>query len=214
MRKIATALLSLGALTAATAVPAHAQEVNPTFTGPRVEGLVGYDTVRSGDSSSSSDESADGLLYGGAVGFDFGVGGAVFGIDAEITGSTGEVTIPFAPTSVLTSRTGRDIYVGARGGALVTPATLVYAKAGYTNARLNASFSNSNAVVTGNYDLDGYRLGAGVEQAVGRNTFAKIEYRYSNYDNATLRDSSGANVGNLGIDTDRHQVVVGFGLRF
>lgn len=64
-------------------------------------------------------------------------------------------------------------------------------------------------------DTDGWRVGAGVETALGEKAFAKIEYRYSNYNegefdfNGTTPDSS-----RFRIDTDRHQVVASVGLRF
>ena len=64
-------------------------------------------------------------------------------------------------------------------------------------------------------DTDGYRLGAGIEYALDTNTFAKVEYRYSNYSDAELDfegDIADVDVGE--IDTDRHQVMVGFGYRF
>ena len=65
-----------------------------------------------------------------------------------------------------------------------------------------------------NIDTDGYRLGAGVEQAIGTNTYAKLEYRYSNYGEGEVDYVNGPDSGRFNLDTDRHQVVVGFGLRF
>ena len=61
---------------------------------------------------------------------------------------------------------------------------------------------------------DGVARLAGVEQAIGRNTYAKVEYRYSNYGSARLEYPNGANTNNFSVDTDRHQVAVGVGLRF
>jgi len=89
---------------------------------------------------------------------------------------------------------------GGRIGALVGPATLVYAKAGYTNARYNLTYTEPTGVSNFKLhdNLDGVRVGAGVEQAVGRNAYVKAEYRYSNYEQGF----------------DRHQVVAGFGFRF
>src|SRR3546814_18059784 len=64
------------------------------------------------------------------------------------------------------------------------------------------------------FNLDGYRLGAGVEQKVGSNAYAKVEYRYSNYGDARLEFANGGNTDNFSVDTDRHQVVAGVGWRF
>ncbi len=59
--------------------------------------------------------------------------------------------------------------------------------------------------------LDGWRAGVGIEQKfslLGPGGFVKAEYRYSNYTNLDL-----ANV-DANIDTDRHQIVAGIGIRF
>ena len=55
---------------------------------------------------------------------------------------------------------------------------------------------------------------AGVEQAIGSRTFAKLEYRYSNYNNADFQFRDGTTTSKFDIDTDRHQVVAGVGIRF
>lgn len=221
MKKIATALLSLTALGAS---PALAQEVGPSFTGPRVEALLGYDNIGAGSSVSTpgSNQNSDGLLYGAAIGYDFAAGPAVLGVDAEISDSTGSVDYNNGPSGAQPNAygfgqvsTGRDLYVGARAGIRATPANLVYIKGGYTNARLNAYASNGTSRLDGNFDLSGYRVGAGVEHAFGPRSYAKLEYRYSNYSNADFK-VNGQNTGynNLAIDTDRHQILVGVGMRF
>jgi outer membrane immunogenic protein len=96
----------------------------------------------------------------------------------------------------------------------VTPGTLLYAKGGYTNARLNLLGGDGTTSLDENYELDGWRVGAGVERAIGTNAFAKIEYRYSNYESANFEYADGATTSDFDVDTDRHQVVAGLGWRF
>ena len=88
MRKFIAAALLAGTV----ATPALAQDVNPTFTGPRIEGTLGYDHVGAGSSVSNDngrdDQKIDGLLYGGGIGYDFAAGGFLVGVEGEITGST------------------------------------------------------------------------------------------------------------------------------
>lgn len=158
----------------AFATPALAQD-EATFTGFRVEGLIGYDVV-----STPAISDQDGLLYGIGIGYDFNAGPVVLGVEADVTDST---------TKIAGIVSDRDLYVGARVGTVVGQ-SLLYAKAGYTNARLESPVGNAN--------FDGVRLGAGVEYALGGNMFLKGEYRYSNYE----------------ADLSRHQVVGGFGIRF
>ncbi len=217
MTKFLSALLIGGATFAAT--PAAAQQINPTFTGPRVEGIIGYDNLGAGDSTDidNDDQNIDGLLYGVAGGFDFAAGGAVIGAEAEYSDSTGKVTTRSSDPNFFgfgRVSASRDLYVGLRAGVLVRPTTLVYVKGGYTNAKLRAIARDGETELNGDFKLDGYRAGVGAEQAIGRNTFAKLEYRYSNYSNAEFNRNSDLVAGELNADADRHQVVAGFGFRF
>jgi outer membrane immunogenic protein len=191
MRKYVLAALVAGAV----ATPAFAQDRAP-FTGVRVEGIVGYDRA-------DAHPHTDGVLYGVGAGFDFQTGGAVLGIEGEASDSTAKRCVD--GLGVAGDRTcakaGRDLYVGGRVGGLVSPTTLIYAKAGYTNARIDANYTGvagGPASFNLHQNLDGVRVGAGLEHAMGRNTFVKAEYRYSNYEQGA----------------ERHQVVAGFGVRF
>ena len=165
----------------------------------------------------SQDETAAGLLYGVDAGYDIAYGGALIGAEAEISGSTGKVNNDTVDVNTLgygRVKAGRDLYLGLRAGFLATPSTLVYAKGGYTNTRLDLTASDGETETGRHYNLDGYRIGAGVEQALGPKTYAKLEYRYSNYGDARLEYANGGNTNNFSVDTDRHQVVAGVGLRF
>lgn len=193
MYKSALVLLLAGA----AATPALAQDAAP-FQGARVEGVIGYDRV------GVEDEGANGVVYGVGVGYDIQRGRGVFGIEAEVTDSSadecvGEVVIA---GDALCASAGRDLYVGARAGAAVTPSLLLYAKAGYSNARVTLDYDDGPGTTVADYriseNLDGVRLGAGAEYAIGPNSYLKAEYRYSNYEQGF----------------DRHQVVGGFGFRF
>jgi outer membrane immunogenic protein len=204
--------LFIGALLAsAVATPAFAQEKAP-FTGPHVEAILGYDRVNAGD---DFDGGRDGLLYGGALGYDFQVGGIVLGAEGEITGSTtrsrGSDLVTVGDR--YTARAGRDLYAGGRIGFVASPSTMIYAKGGYTNARFDVGFTPAGGTFSGtSFNADGYRVGAGVEQKFnifGPSGFIKAEYRYSNYSKV----NSGV-IGSTDIDTDRHQAVIGVGVRF
>jgi outer membrane immunogenic protein len=215
-------LMIAAVLLAGTAAPAMAQdEVNPQFTGPRVGVVGGYDILRPGSSEDSDvdgdDQNVDGFQYGVDVGYDFSIGGAVLGVEAEYSDSTGKVRADSSDPDFFgfgEVAAGRDIYVGARAGILAGPSTLVYAKGGYTNARLNVLASDGTTELRENFELEGWRVGAGVERAIGSNAYAKLEYRYSNYNNANFEYSSGGVTEDFDIDTDRHQIVAGVGFRF
>ena len=219
MKKSLALVLAAGSF--GIAAPAMAQDSG--FTGPWVAAVAGYDMNKAGSSQDDGvnlprDQNAEGIVYGGAVGFDFDLGGAVVGAEAELTDSKADSTYgdPYTTFGLGSVDAGRDLYFGARAGLKVAPSTLLYAKAGYSNARFNYQGTDGTTIYATNIDTDGYRLGAGVEQKFGGNAFAKLEYRYSNYQEGEV-DFEAANVADsdrFDIDTDRHQVMASVGIRF
>ena len=214
------ALMAAAASAAAFAMPAFAQDSD--FSGPWVAGVVGYDINKAGSTVDTDnpnvDESAEGVTYGGALGYDVDMGSFVIGGEAELTDSTADADPDFDNDDFGLGRVdaGRDIYVGARAGFKATPSTLVYAKGGYTNARYNFVGSDGEIDYTDSLDTDGWRVGAGVEQKIGSNAFAKLEYRYSNYSKGEV-DFEADDIPDsdrFDIDTDRHQIMAGVGWRF
>ena len=194
MRKFAFA----AALLAGTvATPALAQD-NPNLGGFHVDGIVGWDR------SSIQNEHANGVTYGVGAGYDFRSGNAIFGVEAEASDSTADRSVTGAVIAgdSLRVRAGRDLYVGGRVGFGVGSNSLVYAKAGYTNARFRADYDDGTAATVADFtqrtNLDGIRAGVGAQIGVGSRAYLRTEYRYSNYQDGV----------------DRHQVVGGFGVRF
>ena len=197
MRNLFIAAAALAAFPAVAQAQTAATPLD--HSGLRVEGIVGYDALTSGEDS-------DGVVYGGTVGYDFPAGGVTLGADAELTdssikGTEGNVLVAGDSAQV---RLGRDIYVGGRVGFPLSPQAQIYAKGGYTNARINTRYTSGTTAIRENVDADGYRLGAGIEHKIGQRAYLKGEYRYSNY----------KEIEDFDIDADRHQVVAGVGIRF
>ncbi len=219
---------TIAILTAGTAIavaaPAFAQDTGEaTFTGPRVEAILGYDIMKAGSSvdddvNVDNDQSIDGLLYGFGIGYDFDLGGAVVGVEGELSDSTAKTKYDngdFEGFGFGNVKVNRDLYIGARAGAKVGPSTLLYVKGGYTNAKLDILSSDGTTEYKEDFDLDGWRAGAGVEQAWNGNLFTKLEYRYSNYQKAEVDfEGSLPDSDRFNVDTDRHQVVASVGWRF
>lgn len=214
------ALLAAGSVIA-FAAPAMAQQ-NPTFTGPRVEALVGYDINKPGssqdiDNADDLDQSMEGASYGVGVGYDFAAGGALLGIEGEYMGSSAETDYDTAAAETFgvgAVEAGRDLYVGLRAGILATPRALLYVKGGYTNASYNVLTRAGGDTTDTDINLDGYRIGGGVEYALDTNLFLKGEYRYSNYGDGEVRGPDGIRSDRFDIDMDRHQIIAGLGYRF
>lgn len=198
-------LILAAVATTALATPAFAQTTTAApFTGLRIEGVAGYDALKDGHDTS------DGFVYGGAVGYDVQLNNLVVGAEGELTGSTTDTRTDNLINTGDRFRVGmgRDLYLGARVGVPLNPTTLAYAKGGYTNARVDTRYTQGSTETRDHTNLDGFRLGAGLEHQIGANTYIKGEYRYSNYGRA---DNS---VGRYDIDVDRHQLVAGVGMRF
>jgi outer membrane immunogenic protein len=165
-------------LAAASSSPAFAQ----TFNGFSITAISGVDHVTAGGIN------ATGIAYGIGAGYDFRSGGAAFGFQLEAADATTKECS--APGCV---EAGRDLYAGIRGGAVVGSGgnTLVYGLAGYSNAR--AQFVG----FPGHIDLDGIRVGLGVEHQPGPtpNWYFRVEGRYTNYELGFERWQGIAGVG-------------------
>ncbi|WP_084582056.1 outer membrane protein [Sphingomonas azotifigens] len=164
----------------ASATPALAQDA--TFQGPRVEVVGGWDRIE------TKGPDASGFVYGGAAGYDLQRGNIVVGVDGEITGTTTKKSSALAGV-----KGGRDFYAGARLGYVVAPSTLLYGKVGYDNSRVITTAGKARFAD----NVDGIRLGAGVERTFGH-YYGKVEYRYTN----------------AAQGVERHQVLAGLGYRF
>lgn len=223
------------------ALPVAAQSEpasDSAFTGPKIEIVGAYDTLRNGSDTDlpggslfdndGPDESVDGFAYGIAAGYDYDLGKVVLGLEAELMDSTGKqnsdefINAPFGYRINLT----RDIYLGGRVGYKFTPSTLAYVKAGYSSVQIESVFQDQLQDDGIDYNIDdaqsieGLRVGAGVEQIIkngilglGSNAYVKLEYRFSNYSDLDYNDTIFANQA-FSIDLDRHQVAAGIGLRF
>lgn len=193
MRSIVVAAL----FAASAAAPAFAQDTatgGAPFTGARVEGLAGWDRVQNNGHK-------DGVAYGLGAGYDFQTGMGLVGIEAEASDSTAKLCggSRTAADPRVCAKAGRDLYIGGRVGTVVGDRTLLYAKAGYTNAQAKLTSNDGTGQITlDKTNLNGARVGVGAEYAVNSNAFVKTEYRYSNYERGF----------------SRHQVVAGFGFRF
>ena len=200
MSRFAFALLAAAAI----AGPAAAQEAK-NFNGPFIGGQIGWQQDRQSLDLSTVPPSTirakgDGFAYGGQLGYDLNLGGGVIGVETSLTGRTGTSRFP-----TFDLESGRTINVTARAGWLMTPEGLLYARGGYSNAR----FSITNPT-GGAENRDGYTVGAGYEQMLGKNVSARIEYNYSDYGNDTLPGIGGG----ASLNYHRHAVMTGVNFRF
>ena len=173
--------LSICVIATCFATPAFAQDKG-AFDGVRVEAVAGY----------SSQFDAKEVVYGGAIGYDFSTKGVVLGVDAGLTGTSGDRN-----GAGLRSSAGRDLNIGGRVGFTLAPKTLLYGKAGYANTRSYAESIRLGQTVRTNFTNSSAYVGGGLEQVIAGRAYLKGEYRYS------TRSGDG-----------RSQVLGGVGIRF
>jgi outer membrane immunogenic protein len=167
-----TRMIILAAAAAmAAATPAAAQEAPAAEAAPTNSFTGGHVGLNIG----FADEDVFGtelFTYGVEVGYDYDFGGAVVGAVAEIQDS---------------DDTGRELSLSGRVGAKPARNVLVYGLAGYANLE-----------IVDDLEIDGLRLGGGVEVAPAPHVSVKLEQRYTNYE----------------FDVDAWQTVLGVGFRF
>lgn len=109
------------------------------------------------------------VTYGATVGVDFPVGEKfTAGVEANVDNAFDR----------------RDVGASVRVGYVALDNVLVYTKAGYSNYK--DAFSR---------ELDGLRVGGGVEVNITKNSFVGAEYRYSDFEGNTGKNSVAVRLG-------------------
>ena len=196
--------VSLFALFTAAIMPAVAQA--QSFDGPSVGVQGGWveNKVRNPTTALGPvavDAAHDSAVLGGFAAYDREIGkfvlgaeiGANIGTSDTVSGGTGGNRI------MLDSKRSFDLT--ARAGFLVTPNTLFYGRAGYTNDRVRTTVASSTGSVSTSENRDGWLVGGGVERMVTDHVAARVEYRYADLSEGDHR-------------YDRHQVLTGITYRF
>jgi opacity protein-like surface antigen len=130
---------------------------------------------------------ADGGVLSVGAGCDLQMGQVVVGGFADYAWHQDHaVNVTFGPTSIDLATLEEQWAVGGRAGVLVGP-SLVYALAGYTQAKLDIG------------DHEGIVYGGGVELPIGAGFALKGEYRYSDLESIRYG-------GLLDVDPDVHEV--------
>lgn len=185
------------------ATPAMAQDKD-TSGGKFVAGaVIGIDSVNAElDGISDSEED---ILPGVTIGYDFETrDGLVFGVEAEYTDSSVGVSASdvVAAGDTVSVNAGRDLYIGGRLGYRTGSNGLLYVKAGYSDASIEAGYNDGTGNISDEESFGGFRIGVGGEIDFASNYAIRVEYRYSDYGDL---DVLGINTG---IGLSRNQAII------
>lgn len=178
-----------------------------SFDGPYVGAQVGWQSEKMRDAKSSFgaipvDDNKRSVTGGLFAGYDKTIngrfvlgaeGGLDFASDNEVTTSAGGTSYSVDPKY--------SFDLTARAGYLVNPQTLIYARGGYTSARVRTTITDAAGVSSASNSQDGWVIGGGVERAIAQNASARLEYRYSKLSEGDGKDH-------------RHRVLAGLSYRF
>ena len=209
-RAILFAAAAVGATALLAASPTLAAE---PFNGPYVGIQGGWQqdsdrlSTTTGATTVTTRGKKSGFEYGAQLGLDGRMNDQfVIGAEAFVNGSTGTVRLPGAGEV----KAGRSFGLLARAGLLAAPETLVYGIGGWENGRFNYHRGGGEVAKNAN----GWSLGAGLEQMVGENLSARIEYRYTRFGEFGSNDLDALAGANSKLKATRNRVLVGVNYRF
>ena len=226
MKPINMVLIAAAVLGAAPALaqdappPSTAEGIDPTFTGPRVEGFGGVDFQKYDfrPNPAGADRDHTGGVAGMLGGFDVGFRNVVIGAFGSYALPTSTFCAP-RPVGAAGRcvRPEREIEAGARvgfkaGDAFLGNRALIYVKGAYVNTsvKVQSTFTTGGTFNTHRL-IGGWRAGGGIEYAVTNHAYVKVEYDYTRTGRFSLQPYGFANTD---YRQSKNQVLAGFGVRF
>jgi outer membrane immunogenic protein len=196
------ACVAAGALAlSAGAASAQMRDDNP-FGGFYAGAQIGYDSFQLNNRSDLPDFDgenggrltglgSDGIAGGVVLGFNIPLGSAMI-VGIEGTGrysdASGDTSVSDEDSeSTIRQGTRASWSIMGRAGILVSPNALLYAQGGWGQTRFNTRFINTPTgadpveVFDDGITRDAWRVGGGVEAALGGGWSARLDYVYANY---------------------------------
>ncbi len=219
--RTACAVIGLFPLGIAAANAQPTAEANP-FAGFYGGAVIGYDNYRLNNEATLPDfgtpsgkighMGGDGVSGGANIGYNFVLAPQLIaGIEGQFRYSDAEgrtSTAGAAGLSDVNSKTRESWGLGARLGFLPMPNTMLYAAGGWTNTRFRTSVDDAAgaSLYRGSVRDDAWRVGGGVETALGGKWTARVDYTYSNYSGYEVPVAA---ANHISVEPASHQVQVG-----
>jgi outer membrane immunogenic protein len=172
------------------------------WTGFHLGALLGWTWADAESDATGGDVDADGVDGGVYAGFDYQMGNFVLGAEGDlivsgVDGEEGPLSLDQGLNGSLRARAGvaldQFLLYGTGGAAL-------------TEVELGGGGADDDAM------LWGWTVGAGAETMITDNITARVEYRYTDYEDETF--SVGAPPASVESDLSTHSVRAGVGVKF
>lgn len=201
MKKTVFSALALAAIVTLPQI-AQAQD----FDGPSIGVQGGYVETKLRNPNTilgqaPIDSSKDAAVIGGFIGYDKSFNKFVLGVEAGFSGAIEDTINGGTAANQITVDPKWSFDATVRAGYLVNPKTLVYARGGYANERIDTRITTATGVTSASENRDGWLVGGGVERLITDHVSARIEYRYTDFSEGDGK-------------FDRHQALIGVAYRF
>jgi outer membrane immunogenic protein len=207
MRKIITF-----AVAALVAAPAAAQDAT-NFNGFFIGGQTGWEQDKAKIKDENISHSRDGWIYGAQAGYDWRLSDWSVGLEAMISGSSGTNELIDSANNSYKLNAGTTWGFSGRAGYVVSDATLLYGRVGYSWASYNLVFNNS---IKDSVHRDGITVGVGAEYQFAQNVSARLEWNYADFGSEEFqRPPAGGSIFlPTKINYERMGVALGLNFRF
>ncbi len=215
-KALSTVTVALGVLVAGTAVANAQQSANQNpVSGFYVGGVLGYDNYSLnssatlptyGVSGAINGLGADGVAGGAIVGYNIPLGPQfIAGIEGSFRYSDADVSTTVTGLGSAGAKARESWGLGARVGFVPVDNVMLYASGGWTQGRFKTEVANAagTTIYSGKDSQDAWRIGGGVEAALGSQWTARMDYTYANYSNYDIALS---NTDSVFIKPTSHQV--------
>lgn len=202
--------------------PSTSDGIDPTFTGPRIEGFGGVDFQKNSfrPEPAGTERNHTGGVAGALGGFDLGFRNVVVGVFGSYALPTSNFCAP-RPAGAAGGcvRPEREVEAGGRIGFKAGDSflglgnrALFYAKGAYVNTSVKTQSTFTGGGTYNTYRLiGGWRAGGGIEYALTNHAYIKAEYDYTRTGRFSLQPYG---VANTEYRLSKNQVLGGFGIRF
>ena len=157
-----------------------------TFGGAYIGVQIGHDSVNSDTTWTDGVDTVvidglagNGLQGGGFAGYGWVNNDTYFGLEAFASVSEASFSASLSSLGSTETEMGFSYGVAARGGYIVNPNTMLYARASVLTTNFEQSLSGGSS---GDENLTGFGIGAGVEVAVWPKGTLRLEYNFVSYE--------------------------------